>query len=164
MCDELSKTPEAKEKTQTDCNHTPQCTLRQPQSPPIGPKTLIQYNLQNYLDENEATEKEIDAFVNKTLEVFKMEPVNDLNFTIAKLQAIKQLIEPNEPEDMNKNKFSEFDDLISQAKKAKEYQELTKEIEEEAEDDFGYDEDYEDYPRCNYDADGNELHFTDDEN
>ena len=80
----------------------------------------------------------LEALSDQILDFFQTEPVDDLDFTIIKLEMIKTLFEPKNNEERD---LSEFDDLIEIAKENKKIIENTK---KEANDD---DEEhcYEDY-------------------
>ena len=93
------------------CPHSPQCTLREPCPPPHGPKTLQQVELEEELDRKEAIQS-----VTESLLEFMQEPDDTLDDTVAKLEAIKPLLEP----DVDLNKESQIDKLIEEVKMMKE--------------------------------------------
>ena len=106
------------------CPHIPQCIWNEPRPPPLGPRTLEQAQLDNELIKNEA----IQTFTQEALDFLKQDNDETLDDTIKKMEAFKNLLEPDCEE-------SEFDELIQMVKTAKEaIENLNKSIE--------YDDDY----------------------
>ena len=140
------------------CPHVPQCILRGPRPPPIGPRTLKQSETDKELFKNEA----VQIFMDHVRKFMKQEPGETLDDTVAKLEALKRMFEPvSDPE----TEESEFDDLIKLVKSTKEAIETLQNSEDE------YDEEYfeglvdDDLPRHYWGGDdGNELIFEDDSN
>ena len=94
------------------CPHSPQCTFRGPRPPPHGPKTFKQVELEEELARNEA----IQSVTESLLEFMEQEPNDTLDDTIAKLEALKSLLEP----DNDETKESEIDKLIAEVQIMKE--------------------------------------------
>ena len=74
------------------CDHSPQCLLRQPLTPPHGPLTEAQYNLNETLLKNEAMDK-IKTFIDIVRNFFHYKPAEDIEITIVKLKAVKEIFE-----------------------------------------------------------------------
>ena len=111
-----------------NCPHSPQCTSRGPHPPPHGPRTFTQLELDEELVRNEA----IQSFTNNLLEFLEEAPGETLDDTVAKLEAIKNMLEPEKDD----TKESEFDKIIAEVK-------ITKEaIEKINNEQHEYDEDY----------------------
>ena len=142
------------EKEIFNCLHKPQCTIRGPYPPPHGPKTYKQSEVENIVLKIEAYE----TFTENVLEYMKNEPGDTLDTTIAKLEALKALLEPDNIGDEAKE--SQFDELIQMVKHTKEA--LEKINENDYDDDY-YEED-DDLPRHYWGGeDGNELFFYEDD-
>ena len=144
------------------CPHSPQCAERQPYPPPHGPPTLDQSEVQECVARNENVEIEVKQFVTKIMDFYKSEPVGDLDTTIAKLEVIKELLEP-ENDESDEPKTSEFDELIEMAKDTKQKLEAMKTSEFDEYDDYSFEED-ENLPRFYWGGDDCcEMIFYDDE-
>ena len=137
------------------CPHMSQCILRDPHPPPFGPRSLRQTELDNEIAKVEA----IQTFNDHVLNFVKQEEGETLDHTIAKLEALKNLLEPHP------NEESEFDNLIQMVKTAQE----TIASQFGFGENFEYDEDYfddlinDDLPRYYWGGeDGNEIIFEDD--
>ena len=125
------------------CKHSPQCLSREPSSPPIGPLTIAQFELQEIVLKNEKIEK-IETFVGIVKDFFRLEPTADIDITIAKLEAVRGLFEVDSHQ--TKMETNEFDQILDMAKETKVFIEhLKKEQYENSDEDDYIDED--DLPR-----------------
>ena len=134
------------------CPHSPQCHLREPFPPPLGPKTQKEVELDDSIAKNE-------SFIEKVLDFLKQEPGETIDDTIFKLESLKSILEPSHG---NPEEESELDKLIESAKVTKEA------IENLANTEDDYDEEYfqglmdESLPRHYWGGeDGNDLIFED---
>ena len=143
------------ESSPKSCKHSPQCVTRQPKTPPIGPPTLKQFELNEAIVKKDDIEKEIESFVENVLEFFKQEPTDNLDITVAKLEAIKNLLDPKAEAEGRK---AAFDELIDMTKAAGNMIECL-ELEEDSDDYLDYEND--DLPRHFYGEDG-EIIFEED--
>ena len=154
--EDVLEVPEDKPKVdiETFCDHTPQCILKPPSPPPHGPRTQKQSELDIIIAKHEAYE----SFAKYVLEFMEEEPGDTLDTTIAKLEALKAMLEPATDEN---TKESTFDELIRTVKETKHA------IQEQDNED--YDDDYfqameedQGLPRHYWGGeDGNELIFSD---
>ena len=69
------------------------CILREP--PPFGPKTFTEAQLEDEIVKHESTEE----FINYVKDFIKREDSESLDDQIEKLEALKRLLEPQEPAD-----------------------------------------------------------------
>jgi hypothetical protein len=92
----------------SNCSHEPQCILRVPHPHPIGPITLQQHELQMEVDKNDADREKIESAKKKILKFMENEPGDSFDVTLAKLEVLKSLFEPEDG-----TQTSEFDDLIA---------------------------------------------------
>ena len=137
------------------CVHSPQCVLREPSPPPLGPQTFKQSELDTEITKHEVYESSSQS----VLEFLEEEPGDTLDTMITKLKALKAMFEPNNNED---SKESTFDELIKKVKTTKEAMEVLNDEE--------YDDEYiqareedQGLPRHYWSGeDGNELIFVDD--
>jgi hypothetical protein len=140
--------------TLTICLHAPQCSFRAPYPPPHGPQTYKQSELENVIIKTEATE----SFKESVMEFMRNEPGDTLDTTIAKLEALKAMLEPDHNDDEAKE--SEFEKLIQMVKNTKE---ALEKLNDDDVDELDY-EDYDDIPRHYWGGnDGNEIIFFEDD-
>ena len=152
-----TKTEEQNTEISLKCNHFPQCITRQPIPPPIGPLTFKQFELTEAVIEMEKIESEVDRFVENVVDFLRDESSDNLDITIAKLEAVKKMLDPNaEPE----GRISQFDELIEMAKHSKDIIENMKNKKDEDDDDY-FEYEHEDLPRHYYGEEG-EIIFEDD--
>ena len=138
------------------CSHSPQCYTRQPKPPPYGPLSLEQVELIEAISRSEKNESEVESFVKNVMGFLEEEP-KDIEVTIVKLEALKNMLEPNVEAE---GKISHFRELINMAKNTKEIiDNMNNEQNDEDDDDYFYDED-DDLPRHFYGEDG-EIIFED---
>ena len=136
------------------CNHFPQCFARQSHPPPHGPNSLKQHKLKSEVIKTEA----IQSFFASVLEFVADEPGDTIDIKIAKVEALKKMLEPEDYDDGSKP--SEFDEILEFLQTAKTaYENLE-------DDDYTYDtEGDEDLPPHYWGGeDANEQIFYDDEN
>lgn len=139
------------DKTQLEpCTHNPQCILRDPKPPPFGPKTLAEFQM----EEDIVKQESIEGFINYVKDFIKKEDGETFDDQIEKLEALKRLLEPQEPAD------SVFDDLIEKIKTVKEaVNNLSRNDEEEVSWSDYYDDEIPEHYWGG--EDGNELIFLD---
>ena len=78
------------------CSHFPQCFTRNPYPPPLGPITLKQFEVEEEIRNNEKEQdSEIAALLEDIMNFACSEPRDDIDHTIAKIAALKNLLEPN---------------------------------------------------------------------
>ena len=108
-------------------------------------------------------EKEIkpesEKITSDIIEILSIEPVSDIDFTIEKLESIKSLLKPK---DSNED-YCAFDNIIAAAKETKSFIEQMAKVKSETEEDFEDCVDDDNYPRSNFDEEGNEIFFAGDE-
>ena len=77
------------------CAHKPQCILRDPKPPPFGPITFAEFQLEAEIGKRGS----IEEFINYVKDLIKLEDNETLDDQIEKLEALKRLLEPQEPAD-----------------------------------------------------------------
>ena len=65
-----------------DCLHDPQCIIRRPKPPPLGPQTLKQTEMDDIIVQKE-------TIARRVMEFMEDEPGDTLDITIAKLECLK---------------------------------------------------------------------------
>ena len=98
-----------------NCRHIPQCTTRLPYPPPCGPITLNQFELEVEIAKKEKEETKLDALIEDIMNFAHSEPKDDIDHTIAKITALKNLLEPNK-----EAHESQLEKLLVEANAAKE--------------------------------------------
>ena len=91
------------------CHHIPQCILRSPSSPPLGPRTFLEYQLDCEIAKQEALEE----FIDYVKGFIKQEDGETLDDQLEKLEALKNLLEPEKADD------TVIDELIEKIKTLK---------------------------------------------
>ena len=141
------------------CEHYPQCISREPLPPPLGPLTLQQFETEALVEKKEEEIKAVETFVKAVLKFMKKEPGDTLDVTVAKLEALKKLLEP----EIKDEEPSEFDNLIETVKNTQELLDsiVNSNIEE---DDYEYLNEPDDLPPHYWGGeDGNEIIFYEEE-
>ena len=105
-------------------------------TPPHGPPTEAQNNLNETLIKNEAMDK-IKTFIDIVKKFFHYKPAEDIEITITKLKAVKEIFELENQQ----NETEEFDELIHLARENKAISEYLKKDVSEDEDNSTYEDD-----------------------